>query len=244
MRVALHIGIVAAAVSLGGCTLAPSENESMTIPECMRDLSEGFRGGVTVVDPDVAKHISALRLEAAVEETCRGLVAPGAQHGENESSDTWMARIRYQRPEILLPLCQVVLDANLKADAHTLRFATRAERSRYRTQHCRLAARYLETETTSVDKAASAAARMTAENAAVYIPICASGAQHGMSKRRSSFTRAQIQLIARRSCAQAIKTGVLTYGIPGLVNARFDGARWGIIVDRTASDIAATTPDG
>ena len=159
---------------------------------------------MNLTDAGLAPYLRDARIVLAAGQICRAVLRSDQPLMDFE-------RIRQHRPVLLLPLCQAMVDADAARHAHLLRFATTRERNRYRTEHCRLARSYLSRFRTSPEVTT---ARMIAQNAAVYVPICASFARHGMSKSWPSLTAVQLQLISRRACKLALTEGVATFGIP------------------------------
>lgn len=157
---------------------------------------------------------------------------PNALAVTEDSSRTYVLP-RREQPVLPMPICTLIVDADLAANARLYRFATAAERSRYRREHCRLAPRYM-----TVGSAEGDVARLAADHPAVYAPICASLVQHGAGPAAlASVTRQQLQRITRRACLAGLRNGAITCGPNGFADGKVDEARFEAIVSRVSDDI-------
>jgi hypothetical protein len=230
VRTLLLVGI-AVAMGVGSLKFLPTESEPFTLAECRRDFGPGLLSGLPTA---LQRHVPPVKLEAASRAVCPELMKPKNLRAlvEDDSPRTYERLIREQ-PKLSMPICTLVVDADLAANARLYRFASAAERSRYRSEHCRLAARYLTVASTQGDLA-----RLAADHPVVYAPICASLVQHGAGPAAlASVTRKQLQRITRRACLEGLRNGAITCGPNGFADGKVDEVRFEAIVSRVSDEI-------
>lgn len=231
MRTLLLMGI-AVAIGVVSLRFLPDDRPPLTVAACVRDFGAGF---VSEMPPDLERHMPARKVDAAARVVCTELTKKKYKSAlaDDDSTSTFVRLIREQ-PKLYTPLCALVVNADLAANARLYRFATSAERSRYRREHCRLAPRYLKEE-----PAGAKPAHMAVDHPGVYVPLCASLVQHSVGPPAvSSLSPKQLRTIARRSCREAVRKGALRSGANGLADAEVDDDRFWAIVDRISGEVA------
>ena len=222
---------IAVAMGLGSLKLLPAETEPLTLADCRRDFAAGMLSGMP---PEMRKHVSERKLYATARAVCPELMrTENLRALEEDDSPATYARLLREQPKLFIPLCTLAVDADLAASARLYRFATAAERGRYRREHCRLAPQYMSEDLIRADLP-----RMAAEHPDVYAPLCASLIQHGAGPAAlASVTRQQLQRITRRACIEGLRDGAITCGPNGFADGEVDEARFGAIVSRVSDEI-------
>jgi hypothetical protein len=230
VRTLLLVGI-AVAMGLGSLKLMPTDSRPFTLAECRRDLGPGMLSGMRA---ELRRHVAPEKLAAASRAVCPELMRPrNLRVLEEDASPATYDRMLHEQPKVFTPICTLIVDADLAANARLYRFTTAAERSRYRRDHCRLAPRYMTDGSAQGDLA-----RLAADHPAVYAPICASLVQHGAGPAAlGSVTRRQLQRITRRACLEGLRNGAITCGPHGFADGEVDEVRFGAIVSRVSDEI-------
>ena len=121
------------------------------------------------------RYVPLRKLKAASAKLCAGWMAYGRKHPSAKPNDprSLAAAIR-EKPATHVPLCAVSVQVDLAVNAQTYRFVTKAERTRYQRDYCRLAATYMQPNSIAIDNA-----RLAAEHPGLFAPFCASMVQDG-----------------------------------------------------------------
>lgn len=221
MRALSWIGLFLV-VGIVSLKFAPEKSQE-TVATCARDFSDGVRSSVP---PDFDRYIPLAKLRAASRVLCSEWMAYERHHATRGVES--LAAVVREKPRLYLPLCNVMVDADFAGNAKAYRFVTKAERNRYRRGHCSRAVDYFLPKTIAIDRR-----RIAADHPALYAPFCASLIQsEAGTTALASFSRRELQAITRRSCVEALKSGVIECGPGGFVDANVDQAGFDAILDR------------
>ena len=214
------------AIGLGTLKFAPEPAGGHTVAGCSRDFSAGFRDSYP---PELVRYIPLRKLDAASAKLCAGLIAYEVAHpsARSDAPGTLAAVVR-ANPAAYRPICNVNVQVDLNANARMYRFVTKAERSRYQREHCRLILKYFESSAIAIDRA-----QLAADHPGLYAPFCASMVQdQAGAAGLASYSRPKMQRITRRACVQALESGVIRCGSAGFINAEIDDAGFDTILQR------------
>jgi hypothetical protein len=232
-RLATAAAALAATVVAAGCG-GSEEARSPTVEGCLRDLPADV---AAALPPTHAAHVSFERLDRAAEPLCRAIVQEqraGAASSERDAVD-FVRAISRDRPALWRPVCEVVIDAELRSLGPKLRAVSKADRARYRRGVCRVGVRYLRADG-SLD-----VGRLARKHRGLYVPFCAVDIRQALDRdpgAQEAFTRAQRQTIATRSCDAAIREGALDFGmLTPAGEPELDEVAFQRIVDRVAADV-------
>jgi hypothetical protein len=201
--------------------------------DCARDFPAGF---LSAVPPEQARFISVDELRRASHALCDELVASDADvQTDAELRELLSSTIREQ-PQLFRPICNVLVDAEFESIGPLLDYVSKKDRARYRSRACAYTVEYMH------DDGTVNLAEILADHPLIYSPFCAAGMMselEGDALLRKSLTKRQLRRIARRTCDEAIRTGVVNLSTPGgLVSPQVDQGRLVRILERNMLEVA------
>jgi hypothetical protein len=232
------LGVTAAvAVLAAACGFVGQEQ---TLEDCLRDGGQGFEDALP---PDLAQSIPEEKLARAIRPLCEELVrTPGSESLDDEAVPPLMSRVFRENPHLWEPICHLVVDADFAANAADIRYVTPRERETFRSETCRLSTDYMRVDSPAIDYG-----RFVTEHPDLYAPFCAAGIQLSFEAdpwARDFFSAREKRSIARQSCLEALKTGVIDASGPeGIRNPRVDEAAFCALVGRVTSRVIGGNAD-
>jgi hypothetical protein len=233
---------VATFVILGGTYVGvwdPADirgSDTVTMDDCLKDAAAGLRRSLP---RDVSRFVFEDKLVAAARPMCaRWISHPQSGSLTEETGPRFVRRLIREDASFYAPLCRLVVDAEHAAEAEVLKFMTKRDRTRYRTDLCRLAPSYMRDDL-SLDYRA-----LVAAHPGLYVPHCASGIQYELTRDpglRPLFDARERRVVARQTCLQAFRQGVIKPDRRrGFRDPKVDDAAFAAILRRTARQFGAT----
>ena len=207
-----------------------------TMAQCLEEGASGFEAALAQAGMPAAnaRFLSSAKLNRALRPLCKEWVrSPESGSLTQETGPRFVSQLFREHPSVYQPLCLAGMDADIAANARVFRYLTKTERFRLSRETCRLQARYM-----SKDRPVPNFSALIAQHPDVYMVACGAVVQAEMAQVkvvRQRFTRRQVRRIARRSCIQALRSGLIDAShARGLLDYRVDQQALAKIVLRIA----------
>lgn len=185
--------------------------EEMTLEDCLADAGRGFQDAMP---PELKGSISEDRLEVAIQPLCQEFIrTPDSASMDDEAMRRFLSTAFREKLHLYEPLCHLAVDSEFAAYPAEVRYLTREERQTFRRDACRLQPQYMAVETPIIDYG-----RLIKDHPDLFAPLCGAGIQLALDEDpwiRDSFSAREKRTIGRRTCLEALQTGVIDASGPG-----------------------------
>jgi len=207
---------VVGAVVRGGSALhlwnvhAFSGTHKQTMAQCLEEGTSGLESALAQAGMPAAnaRFLTSAKLNSALRPFCKEWVHdPESGALTRDTGPKFVSRLFHEHPSVYQPLCLAGMNADIAANGRVFRYLTRQERTRLSNETCRLQAQYM-----SPDKPVPNFSALIAQHPSVYAVACGAVLQAEMAQIdvvKQRFTRPEVRRIARRSCLQALRSGLV-----------------------------------
>jgi hypothetical protein len=204
----LFVLVATAAVLVSACGFINSE---MTLEDCLDEAGQGFQDAMAA---NGEGSIPDEKLEPAIRPLCEEFIrTPDSDSMDDEEMRRFLSDVFHEKPATYQPLCYLAIDAEFAAFPAEARYLTQEDRETFRRDVCRLQVDYMREDSLAIDYGS-----LVRDHPDLFAPLCAAGIQLAFAEDpwvRDSFSAKEKRTIARRTCLEALDTGVIDASGPG-----------------------------
>jgi hypothetical protein len=195
----LIAALVVVALLAGGYIVRKTGADELTLDACVSQASSGFLASLPA---EYVQHIKPATIQEGIKPLCNEMLKRPEFHSANEEDlPRLVGEAVRADPEAFRPLCNAVVDADFASLGELARFVSKRDRARFRRDLCRLGAEYVNDR-----------GKLVQDHPGLFAPMCGAGIHYGLAEdpvMRKRLTQKQMRSIGRRSCMEALTTGVI-----------------------------------